>query len=439
MCISERSQPRPQDGPWSWLVLFVVWFTNLVVGGIVIGSAVMLPTLRDYFKKSRQSTAWVVSIATSMLMFWGPLTGLLINRFGCRAVAMFGAALCSAGLLTTSFAKNLEFMYFSYGIVFGCGSSFAVLTCFVVVTNFFTKWRSLAVGISAGGLGSGGLVFGPSLEALMSAVGWRNTFKVLSGITVIILFIVCVFGPKEIKQDIVSKTECIRMQDTPKRQIFDCSVWTNRRWAMITLATGFSYFAKAVGQVNLAQHAKDSGISDEDFAKLYLFIGLAGTFSRPAGGLLCQVNRIKALFVLLMSIALLGVMFLLLPILSSYRLLALFAILFGVGDGLLVTSTNVAGLKCFEDPVKKTSGYGILMMWASVAFAIGPPLSGHMADVYGTFNPSFYLAGVCCVLAAVIICFIPCLQKNRNSDKDDFPVEDDLDTTKHFLVYETAV
>ena len=115
---------------------------------------------------------------------------------------------------------------------------------------------------------------------------------------------------------------------------------------------------------------------DEDFAKLYLFIGLTGTFSRPAGGLLCQVNRIKALLVFQMSIAILGIMFLLLPVLSSYRLLVIFSLLFGVGDGLLVTSTNVSALKCFKDPVKKTSGYGILMLFTSVAFGVGPPLSG---------------------------------------------------------------
>ena len=77
-----------------------------------------------------------------------------------------------------------------------------------------------------------------------------------------------------------------------------------------------------------------------------------------------------------LSIAVLGVMFLLLPVLSSYRLLVIFSLLFGVGDGLLVTGTNVSALKCFKDPVKKTSGYGTLMLFASVAFGVGPPLSG---------------------------------------------------------------
>ena len=188
-----------------------------------------------------------------MMLFMGPLTGLLINRFGCRTVTVCGATLCSAGLMITSFAKHLEFIYFSYGIVFGCSSSLVVLTSYVVVTNFFTKWRSLAVGIAAGGVGTGGLVFGPSIETLLSAIGWRNTFRVLAGITATDIFIVCVYGPKEIKQDSADKPESVGMGDTPRRQVFDCSVWTNRRWALITLATGISYFAKAIGQVNLVR------------------------------------------------------------------------------------------------------------------------------------------------------------------------------------------
>ena len=65
--------------------------------------------------------------------------------------------------------------------------------------------------------------------------------------------------------------------------------------------------------------------------------------------------------------------------------------------------------------------------------------TGHMTDVYGTFNPSFYLAGACCVSASVIICLIPCLQKNRDLNENNLPVDKDVDTTEPFLVYESAV
>ena len=126
-----------------------------------------------------------------------------------------------------------------------------------------------------------------------------------------------------------------------------------------------------------AQHAKDVGVAEADFAKLYLYMGLTGTFARPGSGLLCQIKKIKALFVLQMAVVILGIIFLLLPVLSSYALMTVFVLLFGIADGVLVTSTNICVLNCFSNPIKKTSGYGIFMLFMSIVFLVGPPLSGN--------------------------------------------------------------
>ena len=212
--------------------------------------------------------AWIASISNAVLHTMGPVAGLLNNRFGCRVTVILGAILCSIGLLITSFAKHLEFIYFSYGIVFGCGSSFIILTNFLVVTKFFIKWQPLAVGIVAGGVGFGNLVLSPSVEILLSKFGWRNLFRILAGITAVLIFLTCVYGPKQGEQKDENKcqkdenkcqkdenkfqTELIP-ENEQKRHIFDCSVWTNHRWILVSLAAGFAYFAKANGQVNLVR------------------------------------------------------------------------------------------------------------------------------------------------------------------------------------------
>ena len=56
-CIQQsHSHHSTQDGSWAWLVLFIAWFSNLVVGGIGLSFPVVLPALRDYFGKTRQQT-----------------------------------------------------------------------------------------------------------------------------------------------------------------------------------------------------------------------------------------------------------------------------------------------------------------------------------------------------------------------------------------------
>mgnify|MGYP001793712575 CR=1 FL=1 len=66
--------------------------------------------------------------------------------------------------------------------------------------------------------------------------------------------------------------------------------------------------------------------------------------------------------------------------------------------------------------------------------------AGHMADVYGTFDPSFYLASACCMLAVVIFCFIPCLRKKYDRQNvDQGAVEQSSDDNDQAILHESTV
>ena len=105
-------------------------------------------------------------------------------------------------------------------------------------------------------------------------------------------------------------------------------------------------------------------------------MGVTSVIVRPASGLLCRTEKVKALFLLQIAIAVLGIAFLVLPILTSYRLMVVFVVLFGGGEGVLVTCFMVCALKCFSKRVKRNSATGLSTFWASFAVFIGPPLSG---------------------------------------------------------------
>ena len=105
-------------------------------------------------------------------------------------------------------------------------------------------------------------------------------------------------------------------------------------------------------------------------------MGVTSVIVRPTSGLLCRTEKVKALFLLQIAIAVLGIAFLVLPILTSYRLMVVFVVLFGGGDGVLVTCFVVCVLKCFNEPVKRNSAVGLSMLWISSSIIFGPPLSG---------------------------------------------------------------
>lgn len=49
----------------------------------------------------------------------GPIVAALINRFGCRTVAITGSLLASLAMFVSSFATNMDFLLCTFGVLAG--------------------------------------------------------------------------------------------------------------------------------------------------------------------------------------------------------------------------------------------------------------------------------------------------------------------------------
>ena len=197
-------------------------------------------------------SAWVASITLSISTLLSPFVGAVINRFGCRVVEVFGAVICTVSLLVTSFAEQMEFMYFSYGVIYGIGLSGISLVGFIVITKYFTKWRSFAIGMVSGGMGAGSLIFGPLLELLLSSLGWRWTFRVVAAIACVNVSLVCVLEPNEALVD-EPKRRCDRQENRQQKKMFYFSAWKNYRFVLVTAGSCFVLSAKYIILVHLVR------------------------------------------------------------------------------------------------------------------------------------------------------------------------------------------
>lgn len=91
--------------------------------------------------------------------------------------------------------RSLEVRYFTYGILFGCGSSFAFQPSLVILGHYFKRRLGLANGIVAGGscLISVPLPF--FLKMVGGAIGLAHTFQVLSALMLIQIFLCMTYRP----------------------------------------------------------------------------------------------------------------------------------------------------------------------------------------------------------------------------------------------------
>ncbi|XP_059537558.1 monocarboxylate transporter 3 isoform X2 [Myotis daubentonii] len=74
--------------------------------------------MRD-FGAGYSEAAWVSSIMLAMLYGTGPVSSVLVARFGCRPVMLVGGLLASAGMVLASFARRLLELYLSAGVLTG--------------------------------------------------------------------------------------------------------------------------------------------------------------------------------------------------------------------------------------------------------------------------------------------------------------------------------
>ena len=155
---------------------------------------------------------------------------------------MGGTLTCTVSLPVTSFAEQMEFMYFSYGVIFGIGLSGISLVGFIVITKYFTKWRSFAISVVSAGMGAGSLIFGPLLELLLSSLGWRWTFRVLAAIACVNVFLVCALEPNYVQADEPNR-RCDTQENKQQRKMFYCSAWKNQRFVLVAAGAGMVLFA----------------------------------------------------------------------------------------------------------------------------------------------------------------------------------------------------
>jgi len=179
---------------------------------------------------------------------YGPLIGRLYHRFGARLVSFLGSVICIAGLIATSEASNLYVMYVTYGALFGFGSSCVFMVTYMAVPRYFTKWRSLSLGLIAMGPGGGLFIMSPIVQLLFERFGWRGTFLSMAGIDITMCVLAFVYRPIVLDYD---KEELNTKKQKEDKKFWDISILKHRVFVLSSLAGTIYYLAHYIPPVHM--------------------------------------------------------------------------------------------------------------------------------------------------------------------------------------------
>jgi MFS family permease len=340
------------------------------VFGIAYSFGAFFAPMSREFGAGRAAVSLVFSITAFLWFTLGAISGPLADRFGPRRVVLAGGAALGGGLLLTSLVNQLWAGYITYGLGVGIGVACGYVPMVAAVGGWFERRRALAVGIAVTGIGVGTLAVPPLSALLIDRFGWRTAYVVLGVASLALIGLAALAAsppPAAMEAD---------------RRPLGGVVRSRAFWLMYLSAIPLS-FALFFFFVHLVPFAQSRGAAPVAAAGLLSVVGGGSILGRLGMGVVAErLGSLATFKAAVAAMAFSTVVWLLFP---QYGGLVAVALIMGTAYGGWVALSPSVAAELFG-----TAGLGgtvgILYTSAGIGALLGPPLSGLLIDVTGTYT-----------------------------------------------------
>lgn len=187
--MAEAAKPLSRGGALSffgWRVVLALALMRLVGGGVgLYGRGVFLLPMEEDLGVGRDSISLVFALTGLQVGLFAPVAGMLAQRYGGRRLLLWGALSAGIGYILLFWVSSLFALYVVFALFISLGFNWSIFQAPTAITNaWFARRKALALSILSAGIGLGGLLIVPTLEALVRTNGWRAT-SVIAGIVIL--------------------------------------------------------------------------------------------------------------------------------------------------------------------------------------------------------------------------------------------------------------
>jgi len=396
-----------------WIVLAA--FLNLFfsVGIVYYGFPVFYPSMVSSlgFTRAQLTQGFLLGFVVAGLLF-GLLAGVLIDSLGSRQVIRIGIWCVGLPLiLMGSMTRLWQYYVLCIAEVVGYVLTGPIPNQ-VLVSNWFRLKRGRAMGIAYLGLGVGGAVSPLLINGLIQSFGWRNAFRIIGTLILLVLFPVSQWITRSAPRDLGLSSDGAPPDDsTTEPASSDRELMTVTRAMRSTnfwlIVSGCTLTIGAIGAVtqHLILFLTGEGYSVSGASRISSALLVASLGGRVIVGYFADRysrKNVMALFYLSLALAI--------PILfaaSRPGMVWVFALLFGFAMGADYMLIPLVTADCFG-----LSALGKLLAVIITLYSLGqwlaPWLAGKIFDSQHSYGLAWLImAGAAAVGAALIYAIAP--------------------------------
>ena len=168
-----------------WIVLVASCIANIFMGITYCWSIFQGGLMAEQEKIFNTTTiaASTFALAFTLNTGVGPIPmiagGALQRKLGPGLVVTIGGLLTLIGMVFTSFATQVSWVWIGFGIIAGLGVGGAYGVTINNTVKFFPDKRGLIAGLSTCFFGLGSIIFPPILNSMIGSIGVMKTFRIL--------------------------------------------------------------------------------------------------------------------------------------------------------------------------------------------------------------------------------------------------------------------
>ena len=333
-------------------------------------------------------------------LIWGifqPIAGGFADKYGTPRVLIVGALLYAAGIALMPFSDTPGLMYLTGGVIAGVGIATASFT--LVMASFGRlvppEKRSWAFGIATAAGSLGQFIFAPLGQAFIAAFGWQTALMLIGALVLLIIPLSLPLGAKGAAPAAAMPTQRAMTFREAVTKAFGHS-----SYVLLTVGFFVCGFQIAFVTIHLPAYLIEHGISTWLAASSIAIVGIfnvIGSYSAGiVGGRYSKPYSLVALY-LLRSIVVAA--FIMTPITPATT------ILFTASLGLLWLSTVplTMGLVTVMFGTRYAATlFGFVFLSHQIGSFFGVWLGGLFHDIYGSYDPVWWMSVALGIFAAVI-------------------------------------